>query len=174
MSDRQQKRDQFAQEKTSGGSKLLIAALALLAVATAGIFAWTLVPSAATGLAVVEASDDGTIRFGEADFADGKARYYRYQAESGAIDFFLVQSQDGVIRAAFDSCDVCYKERKGYRQEGQEMVCNNCDQRFKTNLVNVVKGGCNPAPLNRQKVDGEVVITVADIEKGAGYFSGVN
>ena len=31
------------------------------------------------------------------------------------------------------------------------MVCLNCDQRFPTDKVNVVKGGCNPAPLKRSQ-----------------------
>lgn len=173
MSDREQKRAQFDNQKTTG-RKLLLPVLALLVLAAAAGFAWLLLPGQMKGPNLVEAAGDGTIRFTKAEFADGKARFYRYQGQQGAIDFFLVQSRDGVIRAAFDSCDVCYKELKGYRQEGVEMVCNNCDQRFKTNLVNVVKGGCNPAPLERQQVGNDVVIAAADIEKGAGYFHGLN
>ena len=63
-----------------------------------------------------------------------------------------------------------FTKRKGYRQEGNDMVCNNCEQHFRTDLVNVVKGGCNPAPLRRQQVGETVVIAVNDIERGAGYF----
>ena len=29
------------------------------------------------------------------------------------------------------------------------MVCNNCGQRFPSNLINEVRGGCNPSPLER-------------------------
>jgi uncharacterized membrane protein len=121
---------------------------------------------------VVTAGADGKIRFAAADFNDGKARFYRLKAQSGPIDFFVVRSHDGVIRSAFDTCDVCYKSLKGYRQEGDDMVCNNCDQRFKTDMVNVVKGGCNPAPLQRQQVGETIVIVVNDIENGAWYFKG--
>ncbi len=85
----------------------------------------------------------------------------------------MVKSHDGVIRSAFDTCDVCYKALKGYRQEGNEMVCNNCDMRFKTDKINVVKGGCNPAPLQRQKAGDKIVIAAADIEKGGWYFKGL-
>jgi uncharacterized membrane protein len=74
------------------------------------------------------------------------------------------------MRAAFDACDVCYREKKGYRQEGMFMVCNNCDQRFRTDLVNEVKGGCNPAPLERRVEGNEIVIRTADIAKGGWYF----
>ena len=173
MSDREQKRAQFDNQKGSG-RKLLIPVLALLAIAVAAAIAWTLVQPLSAGATVVEARADGTIRFSNADFADGKARFYRYQGPSETIDFFLVKSRDGVIRAAFDSCDVCYKEGKGYRQEGHDMVCNNCDQHFRADLVNVVKGGCNPAPLLRQQQGSEVVITVADLQQGARYFTARN
>ncbi|MDH3870419.1 MAG: DUF2318 domain-containing protein, partial [Desulfuromonadales bacterium] len=90
------------------------------------------------------------------------------------VDFFVVRSHDGVIRSAFDTCDVCYKARKGYRQEGNEMVCNNCDQRFRTDKINEIKGGCNPAPLQRQLIGETLVLSTSDIEKGAWYFSTVN
>ena len=29
------------------------------------------------------------------------------------------------------------------------MVCNNCGQKFSSDLINEIKGGCNPAPLER-------------------------
>ncbi|MEM3554980.1 MAG: Fe-S-containing protein, partial [Candidatus Micrarchaeaceae archaeon] len=59
--------------------------------------------------------------------------------------------------AAFNACDVCYPARKGYHQEGDVMVCNNCGRRFPTNQINIVRGGCNPAPLERA-VDGDTLV----------------
>jgi uncharacterized membrane protein len=169
MSERQEKREQF-NEKPSSGKKLLIP-LVVLALTVVAVGGWFLLGQKTVGgHEVVEAGHDGKVRFATADFADGKARFYRFDGNSGVVDFFVVRSQDGVIRAAFDTCDVCFRERKGYRQEGNDMVCNNCDQHFRTDLVNVVKGGCNPAPLNRQQVDEAVVIAMNDIERGADYF----
>ena len=169
MSDREAKREQFS-EKPSTGKKLLIPIVVLvLAVVAAG--GWFLVgPQAFAGHEVVHADQTGKVLLAAADYADGKARFYRFDARSGPIDFFVVRSADGVIRTAFDTCDVCYRERKGYRQEGNDMVCNNCDQHFRTDLVNVVKGGCNPTPLRRQQQGETVAIAVKDIEQGAGYF----
>ncbi len=169
MSERETKREQF-NDTPSSGKKFLVPVV-LLIVAVVAVGGWLFLgQNAIAGPEMVEAGHDGKVRFAAADFADGKARFYRFEGNSAEIDFFVVRSQDGVIRTAFDTCDVCYKERKGYRQEGNDMVCNNCDQRFKTDLVNVVKGGCNPAPLNRQQVGETVVIATSDIERGAGYF----
>lgn len=104
-------------------------------------------------------------------FNDGRAKYFQYRYGNMAIKYFILKSSDGVIRAAFDACDVCWPAGKGYYQEGDYMVCRNCGRRFASRLVNVVQGGCNPAPLKRKIVEGRVVITIQDIVNGAGYFN---
>ena len=169
MSERQDKRAHFNEKASSRNKNLILIVVLVLAVAAVG--GWVLSGQKTLGgHEAVQAGQDGKLRFASADFADGKARFYRFDGSSGSIDFFVVRSQDGVIRAAFDTCDVCYRERKGYRQEGNDMVCNNCDQHFRTDLVNVVKGGCNPAPLEREQIGESLVIAVSDIERGIGYF----
>jgi uncharacterized membrane protein len=104
-------------------------------------------------------------------FADGKARHFDHKAGGLTIRYFILKSADGVIRAAFDACDVCWPSGKGYFQEGDDMVCRNCGRRFASVLVNEVQGGCNPAPLNRTIRDDRVVINARDIEKGRTYFN---
>lgn len=171
MSERENKREQFNEQPSSG--KKLMAPIAVLVLAVLAVGGWFLFGStSAGGPEVVSAGQDGKITFESAGFSDGKAKFYRFKGQSGPIDFFVVRSHDGVIRSAFDTCDVCYKALKGYRQEGDDMVCNNCDMRFKTNMINVVKGGCNPAPLKRQQIGEKVVIAANDIKKGAWYFKG--
>jgi uncharacterized membrane protein len=104
-------------------------------------------------------------------FGDGKAKYYSYPAGDGiTVKYFVLKSSDGVIRAAFDACDVCWRAGKGYAQEGDNMVCRNCGRRFPSVKVNEVKGGCNPAPLVRQLRDGRVIIRTTDILAGKQYF----
>jgi uncharacterized membrane protein len=104
-------------------------------------------------------------------FSDGKAKYFSYKTPEGiTIKYFVVKSSDGVIRAAFDACDVCWPEGKGYTQKGDFMVCNNCGKQFKTTRVNEVSGGCNPGPLARKIENDQVVIKAEDITKGKRYF----
>jgi len=121
-----------------------------------------------SGFATVSA-EAGVVKIPVSEVNDGHAHFYSYNGNR-KINFFVLKSSDGVIRAAFDACDVCYASKKGYRQEGDTMVCNNCGQRFPSTKINVIKGGCNPAPLDR-KVDGSYLILRAqDIETGAFYF----
>src|SRR5512137_1415048 len=101
------------------------------------------------------------------NFEDGKARFYEYKADGNlTIKYFVIKSSDGVIRAAFDACDVCWPEGKGYRQQGDFMVCNNCGRRFASVKVNVITGGCNPGALTRTLEGGQLVIKTDDILKG--------
>jgi len=104
-------------------------------------------------------------------FEDGKARYFEHVDGKFTIRYFVLKSSDGIIRAAFDACDVCWPAGKGYYQEGDYMVCRNCGRRFASVLVNEVKGGCNPAPLNRTLDNGKLVIQVKDILEGRQYFN---
>jgi len=113
---------------------------------------------------------DGNLYIPIKTFSDGKAQYFRAKADDGTtVDFFIVQSEDGVIRAAIDSCDVCYRSGKGYIQEDDVMVCTNCGRRFATDRINEVKGGCNPAPLTRVIQGETLVIAMKDINANAWY-----
>ena len=113
---------------------------------------------------------DGKIQIPLTKINDGKAHHFKYETKGSTIKFFVVKSRDGIIRAAFDACDVCFPARKGYTQDGDFMICNNCGRRFHTSRINVVEGGCNPAPLNRAVVGNYLVINVSDVIPGSRFF----
>lgn len=115
-------------------------------------------------------AEDGAVRLPLAAFDDYQAHFYTYMHEGRPIEFFVLKSKDGVVRAAFNACDVCFASRKGYYQEGDEMVCGNCGNRFPSNQINEVRGGCNPSPLTRMVEGDTLVIQVRDIVAGLGYF----
>lgn len=115
-------------------------------------------------------AENGVVSIPLADVSDGEAHYFSYDADGRTVKFFVVRSVDAVVRAAFDACDVCYKAKKGYVQEGDYMVCVNCNQRFHSARINEAKGGCNPAPLKRTVQGDNLVIAAEDIKKGAFYF----
>jgi len=164
---RQEKKAQFEQNKSTR-LPLLVAVIGVLIAGAAA--AWALLPGGSGGMQTLKAQD-GIVQIPQGDLEGGQARFYKVATSAGEISFFLVKSQDGVIRAALDTCDVCYKEKKGYRQEGDAMVCNNCNQAFRTDLINVVKGGCNPAPLQRELRGKNVVIELVALEQGSPYFN---
>lgn len=101
----------------------------------------------------------------------GKASFFEYQTASGKdVRFFAMKSSDGVYRAALDSCDVCFAAKKGYHQEGDDMVCNKCGNHFHSSQINEVRGGCNPVGVGRTVAGDRLVIKASDLEAGVGYF----
>jgi uncharacterized membrane protein len=147
-------------------SFLLLFLLILLPV---GLTACT-ASSDASGPSMITPAN-GELRIPLAAVNDGKAHHYKVKADDGTmVTFFVLKSKDGVIRAAIDACDVCYKSGKGYYQDGDFMVCENCGQRFASNRINVIRGGCNPAPLERTVLGDKLVIAMKDINANAWYM----
>jgi uncharacterized membrane protein len=50
------------------------------------------------------------------------------------------------------------------------MICANCGLKFKSEKINEIKGGCNPAPLKRAKRGANLVISQRDVMSGLRYF----
>ena len=150
---------------------LLVGVLGVILLAGAAAFYLTGNGPTATAPTSVAAGGGGTsVTFSAASFEDGKARYYEQTSGDLTIRYFIIKSSDGIIRAAFDACDVCWPAGKGYYQDGDDMVCRNCGRRFASVLVNEVEGGCNPAPLKRTVDKDKLVIQVKDILEGRTYF----
>lgn len=146
----------------------------LLIVTTILLTAALIVPQASTaffgGKFETLKPQNGELRIPLKDIDNGEAHYFKVKASDGImVAFFTLKSRDGVIRAAIDACDVCYRAGKGYVQAGDFMVCENCGQRFPSARINVVKGGCNPAPLERTMQGQHLVIKMSDIDKNSWY-----
>ena len=152
---------------------LAVSGIAILVIAAAAFFMTRNNGGETVAAEPSEANISGTsVTYPVELFADGKARHFSYKADDAiTIQYFVLKSSDGVIRAAFDACDVCWPSGKGYQQSGDVMVCRNCGRKFASIKVNEVKGGCNPAPLNRKVEDGKVVLQINDILTGKQYFN---
>jgi len=116
--------------------------------------------------------ESGAVRIPVVAVTDGAARFYTVALDDGAVSFFVLTTPDGVTRTAFDACDVCFAAKKGYEQDGPDMICKNCGLRFQGGLVGEVKGGCNPSPLAHEIVDGRIVIAESALRAGLPLFPG--
>ena len=97
------------------------------------------------------------------------AKFY----EVGGVKFFAVRASDGSIKTAFDACDVCYGSKKGYQQEGDQMVCNNCGNKYPISGLgteNLRGGGCWPGYLPSKVERDGLIIKNSDLEKGRYRF----
>lgn len=103
-----------------------------------------------------------------------KAVWYEYNPWKITVKYFAVKAEDGSIKTGFDACDVCYRSKKGYSQDGSLMVCNNCGNRYPVSGLgteNKTRGGCWPGYLPSY-VDGDyLVIKSSDLDKGRWMFT---
>ena len=149
-------------------SKLVIgiAVLAVAALAIGGLG----FSSPATGNAVAGGE---TLKIPLSELSEN-AKWYEYNSGGTNIRFFAVKAQDGSVKTAFDACDVCYKSKKGYRQEGDYMVCNNCGKRFAINSLgteNRNPGGCWPGYLPSYIEGSNLVIKNSDLDSNKWRFA---
>ena len=101
------------------------------------------------------------------------AKYFRDTIDGVTVKYFVVEGEDGEIHTAFDACDVCYREKKGYSQEGSNMICNNCGNQYPTNCIgtqNSAGGGCWPGYLKTSFEGDNLVISKTELTKGTYYF----
>ena len=146
---------------------LLVVALVYLASAGSSKASGITEVTAAPG----QGSSPAQIQIPLSDVSSGQAKFYQYRGSSGKpIRFFVIKSSDGVYRAAADACVVCYREKKGYHQEGDDMVCNNCRKHFPSALVNEVTGGCNPDGIPRTIQGDKLLIATSDLEARTELF----
>lgn len=121
--------------------------------------------------ATLVAPVDGELVHPAGLFVDGQARHFMLRTEDGVdIRYFALRTPDGVIRTAFDACDVCWQANMGYVQDGDAMICRNCNMRFPSRIIGEVRGGCNPTPLGSRVHEGDLVIRVEDVLEGRRYF----
>lgn len=168
---RNRKREQFSQPVRPGLQPKYVIGTA------AGVFLILFVLIALGGGAkssattTVTPGSDGLVRISLADVGDGRARFYEYRASSGkTVRFFVIKSSDGVYRAAADACDVCFRSKMGYHQEGDDLVCNKCGRHFPSKDVNVITGSCNPDGIPRTIEGGNLLMATADLDARAEMF----
>lgn len=114
---------------------------------------------------------NGQVTIPLSSVSGGKARFFRVKEGGREISFFVVTDSRGGVKAAFDACDACWREKKGYQQEGAFMKCRNCGQKFAIDRLGPnATGGCNPGFLPHSVRGDRIVIRQTDLAAGARYF----
>ncbi len=99
-----------------------------------------------------------------------KAVFYPVKIEGTNMEVIAVKASDGTIRTAFNTCQVCNNSGKGYyKVQGNQLVCQNCGNRFGMDDVEVTKGGCNPVPITDElkSVNNDTITISKDVLKQA-------
>lgn len=103
------------------------------------------------------------------------ATFYGYDELDTYIEVLAVKSSDGTIRTAFNTCQVCYASGRGYYiQQEDDLICQNCGNRFTMDDVEVTRGGCNPIPIVKEMkevTDTTITIPKALFAETEGIFA---
>lgn len=113
----------------------------------------------------------GEVRIAVAEIAPRQVRFYRFlNSGNQEVKFFIGRDPLGHLQVAFDANETCAKGKRGYRPDGEWVVCNKCDKAFRLAEVNAGGGGCKPVPLEFQEEGTEVRLAEANILKGWRLF----
>jgi len=125
-----------------------------------------------TGLASAGQIPESTISIPLNDIGTD-AKFFEYESSGKTVRFFAIKGSDGDIKTAFDACDVCFNSGKGYRQEGSNMICNNCGNKYPIDGLgteNRNPGGCWPSYLPHKIEGNNILIKISDIQTGRSKF----
>lgn len=115
-----------------------------------------------SGIIKGEVTKNGDLRILKSEVT-GTAKFYRYTVDGVKMEVIAVRASDGTVRTALNTCQVCFDSGRGYYlQESNELICQNCGNRFQIDRVEKQKNGCNPVPITADlKTDDGTYITIS-------------
>ena len=119
--------------------------------------------SRATEIAFV----NGQASIPKSEVADGDLHRYQANVNGTEIRFLLYRKPNGEVATVFDACGICGPV--GFYKSSGGIICKNCAAPINAASVGQ-PGGCNPIPLKSTVVGDNIVITTADLSKGAQTF----
>lgn len=144
---------------------------AIFSIITVFIISFILIKLSSGGATTGTASAD--LKILKREVSD-TVKYYPYKAGKTNMEVLAVKASDGMIKTAFNTCQICYDSGRGYyMQQGDVLICQNCGNRFQIDQIEVVKGGCNPVPItkeNKIEDDSYIIISQAFMEENKDFF----
>lgn len=114
---------------------------------------------------------EGVVAVDVSGIENGSGRFHSYRAAVGrSVDFFVYRESSGEPRAVLDACRTCYRWKKGYRLERDEVVCIKCDMRFGLDGLARGTGSCVPIALKAARRADRLEIPVLELEAGSRFF----
>jgi uncharacterized membrane protein len=156
--------------KTNTNKKTIITTIAIIATIAVIAIATMIFTNKTNNINELE---DETIRIPIQELST-TAQFFEEEIDNVKIKYFAVKDDDGDVKTAFDACDVCYNSKKGYTQDGEYMICNNCGNKYHVSGLgteNKRGGGCWPSYLESNIENGELVIKKTSLEEGAYKFN---
>jgi len=124
-----------------------------------------------SGFQPVRPDGGGQVRIDVADLKPQEVRFFQFlNSGNQEVHFFVGRDKEGVLQVAFDASETCAKYKRGFRHEGEWIVCNKCDKAFRLTTINSGVEGCPPIPVHHQVAGSELVLAESDILRGWRLF----
>jgi uncharacterized membrane protein len=115
-------------------------------------------------------AENGAVKFPLEEIKE-RVHFFTYKADNTNIDFLIRTDGSGNLHAHYDACYVCYMFKKGYRVEGEDLVCIECGFKFRiADEIWEEQRGCAPIDLQGKTEGDFFVIKAKDIERGKSLF----
>ena len=95
--------------------------------------------------------------------------FFTHHYQGKKISFFVVKTNNTVL-SFFDACVRCYAQRKGYRFEGEYVVCRACNTKYPVSEIGKGFGSCYPIRLPGNVQNGKYYISRSLLEKNVDKF----
>jgi len=116
----------------------------------------------------VTAHADGMVHIAADALQPGQLNLYTYASANVNVPFLVIKRDEDDFAVALNACGIC--PARGYHQEGDVLVCDNCNAPINLDTVGM-PGGCNPVPLAASLANGEVLIGASDLDAAQGRFA---
>ncbi|MCL4535083.1 MAG: Fe-S-containing protein [Bacteroidetes bacterium] len=116
----------------------------------------------------VTAQADGMVHIPTVGLSTGRLNLYFYESTRMNVTFMVIKRDDSDFAVALNACGIC--PPKGYHQEGEVLICDNCNAPINMETVGL-PGGCNPIPLAGSLSGDEVLIAAADLDGAQSAFA---
>jgi len=135
----------------------------LVVVSLAADFAYARVMSAPSPARELTAQN-GQVNIPLSELTDASLHFYTADVNATVIRFLVIHQTNGNYSVALDACQIC--GWKGYRQEGQNVICRNCGATIYIPSIGD-RGGCNPIPVKSRVEGGEVIVDLSALTDSA-------
>jgi len=116
-------------------------------------------------------ADNGIVEIPVREVNDGRVHFFSYKSGGKNINFFIRMDGAEKLHACFDACYTCYNKKKGYRVEGTDLICKECNTKFR--LADETwkdVGGCAPIGLPMEIQGNFILLKATDLSRGEKLF----
>lgn len=122
----------------------------------------------------VFANSDAQIEIPVVEIQSQTVHFFNHKLKSGKVVYFMIyKDSSGVIRAAANANAQCASMGKGYKVEGENLICNNCPREiYLASDIGLSGSDCSPVSISSGlAVSSEAaIIDVALLDGVSGLF----